>query len=46
MENRNEDEPNNEDRFTPKQRFFIKLVVSITTLIYAIVELLKIFKAI
>lgn len=44
MENRNETEPNNEDRFTPKQRFLIKLLVSIITLIYAVIELIKIIK--
>jgi hypothetical protein len=30
---------------SPKQRFFIKLLVSIITLIYAIIELMKIIKA-
>jgi len=35
----------NDDKFTPKQRFFIKLLVCLITLIYAIIELIKIFKA-
>lgn len=45
MQQKNEDEKHDiEGQFTPKQRFFIKLLVSIVALIYAIIELIRILK--
>lgn len=41
----NDSEANDkQDGFTSKQRFLIKLLVSIGTIIYALIELIKIFK--
>lgn len=44
MENNDKERIDIYDKLTPKQRFLIKLVVSIGTVIYALVELIKIIK--
>jgi len=44
MDNRAPKGLDDDSSLSPKQRFLIKLLVSIITLIYAIVELIKIFR--